>query len=89
MREYCFICDSCNEEFSIFAEMQDIPGYIPPCPTCKKITNIYRNFGNENVGFKNAIPKTIGALADKRSEERLKKGLSLTPERTKKNVKKK
>lgn len=89
MREYCFFCELCKEEFSIFCEMQDIPGYIPPCSVCKNNKNVYRNYGSENVGFKNLVPRTVGALADKHSEERLKRGLPLIPERTPKTKRKK
>lgn len=87
IREYCFECN-CKEEFSIFCEMQDISGYIPPCPVCKHNKYVFRNFGMENIGFKNSVPQTVGALADKHSEERLKRGLPLTQEKTVKQLRK-
>lgn len=64
-REYEFICDKCQYEFSKYYDWNKIEK--PFCPMCDS-DDTYRNFGAEKVIVDDGCPRTLGALADRNSK---------------------
>ena len=67
---YTYICEECQDTFEIVKGMNDPDPKACPCCGYKKI---YRDFSEIGAAYVNDI-KTIGALADKNTEQMVKEG---------------
>jgi putative FmdB family regulatory protein len=69
---YGFICESCSHKFDLFLKMSD--ERPDTCPQCNVIGKLGRDFSGVNVVIDMSQPKTIGDLANKNTEDAVKKG---------------
>lgn len=74
IREYSYVCDTCDTEFSDFCNWEDVANYLPPCPECKTNKFVNRDYTGDLIAFVDNTPRTVGGLADKNAEKRHKEG---------------
>lgn len=69
---YPFSCDSCQHVFEVWQKMNDIRP--TECPSCSCSGCITRNYSSIATIIDASQPKTIGDLANKNTEEAVKRG---------------
>ena len=69
---YGFICENCSHKFDLFLKMSDEKP--DTCPQCNVSGKLGRDFSGVNVIVEMSQPKTIGDLANKNTEDAVKRG---------------
>lgn len=69
---YPFDCQSCQHHFEIWLKMSDAKP--TQCPSCGCNSCLARDFSGINAVIDSAQPKTIGDLANKNTEDAVKRG---------------
>ena len=64
---YDYICDNCEHKLSVHQQIKYFK-LLKKCPQCKK-NALYRDYSESNIYFKDDVPKTLGSLAEKRSDK--------------------
>jgi len=69
---YGFVCENCSHKIDLWLKMND--ERPDTCPQCNVKGKLGRDFSGVNVVIDMSQPKTIGDLANKNTEDAVKKG---------------
>jgi len=69
---YPFNCEKCNYHYEIWLKMSDQKP--SDCPSCGEKGCLVRDFSGINAAVDSNQPKTIGDLANKNTEDAVKRG---------------
>ena len=68
-RNYAFECYCCSYKFDLTIDSELISNYKSKCPQCNS-KEVFRDYFAEKIMVGSNEPRTVGALADKRSRDK-------------------